>query len=80
MITLILLGIAVVILILSFKKAFSKLNEAKTEWVNQSRFWKLFIIPLLVIIFAIINPIMIQRVDAGHVGVKVNLTGDNRGV
>ena len=32
------------------------------------------------IIFAIIQPFAVERVDAGHVGIKVNLTGDNRGV
>ncbi len=29
---------------------------------------------------AAVNPFVIERVDAGHVGIKVNLTGDNRGV
>ncbi|HJU45675.1 MAG TPA: SPFH domain-containing protein, partial [Chitinophagaceae bacterium] len=29
---------------------------------------------------AAINPFTLERVDAGHVGIKVNLTGDNRGV
>ena len=32
------------------------------------------------IIFALIQPFAVERVDAGHVGIKVNLTGDNRGV
>lgn len=32
------------------------------------------------LIFAFIQPFTIERVDAGHVGIKVNLTGDNRGV
>lgn len=29
---------------------------------------------------ALIQPFKIERVDAGHVGIKVNLAGDNRGV
>ena len=29
---------------------------------------------------ATINPFQLERVDAGHVGIKVNLTGDNRGI
>ena len=33
-----------------------------------------------IIVFSIIQPFTIERVDAGHVGIKVNLTGDNRGV
>lgn len=40
--------------------------------------------PLVIIvsalIIAVINPFRLERVDAGHVGIKVNLTGDNRGV
>ncbi|MGC4233972.1 MAG: SPFH domain-containing protein [Niabella sp.] len=32
------------------------------------------------LILAIIQPLKLERVDAGHVGIKVNLTGDNRGV
>ncbi|HEU4472304.1 MAG TPA: SPFH domain-containing protein [Flavisolibacter sp.] len=35
---------------------------------------------LLFVALAIINPFKIERVDAGHVGIKVNLTGDNRGI
>jgi len=32
------------------------------------------------LIIAAIQPFKLERVDAGHVGIKVNLTGDNRGV
>jgi regulator of protease activity HflC (stomatin/prohibitin superfamily) len=32
------------------------------------------------IVFAFVQPFSIERVDAGHVGIKVNLTGDSRGV
>jgi regulator of protease activity HflC (stomatin/prohibitin superfamily) len=31
-------------------------------------------------ILAIINPINVERIDAGHVGIKVSNVGDNRGV
>lgn len=34
----------------------------------------------LFIVIAMINPFRLERVDAGHVGIKVNLTGDNRGI
>lgn len=34
----------------------------------------------LFMLLAIISPFKVERVDAGHVGIKVNLTGDNRGV
>lgn len=32
------------------------------------------------LIAAVIQPFSLERVDAGHVGIKVNLTGDNRGI
>lgn len=32
------------------------------------------------IIISLIQPVVVERVDAGHVGIKVNLTGDDRGV
>jgi hypothetical protein len=32
------------------------------------------------LIISIIQPFALERVDAGHVGIKVNLTGDDRGV
>jgi len=37
----------------------------------------IFVVGLLI---AIIQPFALDRVDAGHVGIKVNLTGDKRGV
>lgn len=37
-------------------------------------------IGLIGIIGAFIQPFSVERVDAGHVGIKVNLTGDSRGV
>lgn len=43
-----------------------------------------FAIPLAILAFsvvlAVVNPFEMERVDAGHVGIKVNLTGDNRGI
>ncbi|MDP1801427.1 MAG: SPFH domain-containing protein [Bacteroidota bacterium] len=32
------------------------------------------------IIVSLVNPFNLERVDAGHIGLKVNLTGDERGV
>lgn len=37
----------------------------------------LFVVSLIA---AILQPFEVKRVDAGHVGIKVNLTGDNRGI
>jgi regulator of protease activity HflC (stomatin/prohibitin superfamily) len=43
-----------------------------------------FMLPLLVIVVSLIvvtiNPIDVERIDAGHVGIKVSNVGDNRGV
>lgn len=47
-------------------------------------FWKWFLKPLMIFVIGIvvsaINPFSLSRVDAGHIGLKVNLTGDERGV
>ncbi len=51
------------------------LKVEKSTWLTK---------PLLIIILGIIisalNPFSLERVDAGHLGLKVNLTGDARGV
>jgi SPFH domain / Band 7 family len=35
---------------------------------------------LIALVLVVINPIDIERIDAGHVGIKVSNVGDNRGV
>jgi len=51
------------------------LKTQKAKWLTR---------PLLILIIGIIisavNPFSLERVDAGHLGLKVNLTGDARGV
>ena len=42
--------------------------------------WRLFVTVALAWIIALINPIDVERIDAGHVGIKVSNVGDNRGV
>lgn len=39
-----------------------------------------FLLFLLALLISIINPFKIERVDAGHVGIKVKLIGNERGV
>lgn len=34
----------------------------------------------IALVLALVNPIDVQRIDAGHVGIKVSNVGDNRGV
>lgn len=49
-------------------------------WIMSKTFRRILIIPVLLMLFAMINPFKLQRVDAGHVGIKFNLTGDKRGI
>lgn len=52
-------------------------NDYKTEFG-----W--FVMPILIFVVgglvAVFQPYSVERVDAGHVGIKVNLTGNDRGV
>lgn len=50
------------------------------EVPNASLIVKVVGIALVSIIAAIIQPFSLERVDAGHVGIKVKLTGNSRGV
>lgn len=85
MIFLLFLIAAVIVFLLSLKTATPSLKEAakKTDsesWVSTGLFWKLATVPIIIILFGLFNPFSVERVDAGHVGIKVNLTGDARGV
>lgn len=86
MIFLAFLIIAGIIFSLSLKSALPTIKEKIEKsgtidtWAETSNFWRCFYIPIILILFAVFNPFKLERVDAGHVGVKVNLTGDNRGV
>lgn len=51
-----------------------------SEVPNTSLIVKVVGIALVSIIAAIIQPFSLERVDAGHVGIKVKLTGNSRGV
>lgn len=50
----------------------------------KTEFGKWIVRPLLVVLIGLLiafaNPFAVERVDAGHIGLKVNLTGDERGV
>lgn len=47
---------------------------------NGKNLWRPFIALTLALFIAMINPIDMERIDAGHVGIKVSNVGDNRGV
>ena len=42
--------------------------------------WRIFAAAGIGILVAMINPIDVERIDAGHVGIKVSNVGDDRGV
>jgi hypothetical protein len=51
------------------------LKIERMKWLTRP-----ILIFILGIIISAINPFSLERVDAGHIGLKVNLTGDARGV
>lgn len=60
---------------------FAFLYYKKNNLVKKTSTWGITIgIIITGVIIALIQPMKLERVDAGHVGIKVNLTGDNRGV
>lgn len=52
----------------------------QNETSKKSIVLKTFGIVFIGIIISFVQPFAVERVDAGHVGIKVNLTGDDRGV
>lgn len=48
--------------------------------LNPKTIAKLVIVFILAIVISAINPISVERIDVGNVGLKVNNTGDERGV
>lgn len=66
--------IVAVAILFATRKNFN-LNHERAKWLTK---------PILIIVIGIfvsvINPFSLERVDAGHLGLKVNLTGDARGV
>ena len=47
---------------------------------NHSQFIKLIGVLLVSMILGGINPVTVERIDVGHVGLKINNTGDERGI
>lgn len=79
MITIILIALSIVIGFLFIKANFSSIKE-KDTWAESPKFWTGIIITVVGIVLSFIQPFKLERVDAGHVGIKVNLTGDSRGI
>ncbi len=64
-----------------FLNVFRKNTYADENGRFKSRnLWRLFTAFTIALFIAAINPIDVERIDAGHVGIKVSNVGDNRGV
>ncbi len=61
-----------------FRRNFYK--DPETGRIRSKSIGKLITVAAISFVLALINPIDIQRIDAGHVGIKVSNVGDNRGV
>jgi hypothetical protein len=55
-------------------------RDPMTKKFKAKNLWRLLLSFFLAWFIAIINPIDVERIDAGHVGIKVSNVGDNRGV
>jgi SPFH domain / Band 7 family len=55
-------------------------RDAETGRVKVKTVGKLITAAAIAFILSLINPIDVERIDAGHVGIKVSNVGDNRGV
>ena len=55
-------------------------RDPETKNFKTRNLWRLFVALIGAWFIAIINPIDVERIDAGHVGIKVSNVGDNRGV
>jgi hypothetical protein len=55
-------------------------RDAETGRVKVKTVGKLITAAVIAFILSLINPIDVERIDAGHVGIKVSNVGDNRGV
>ncbi len=78
MVTTILIIIVVAIFAFYMYKLFH--NETLTSKQENATLTKYIVLGVFGVIAAVIQPFTIERVDAGHVGIKVMLTGDDRGV
>ena len=82
--------ISIIIIIAALLFAAGVLVSTRKDYTEEDKYGRVFIKPgwfvkpiviaSVGIIIGIVQPYSIERVDAGNVGIKVNLTGDERGV
>lgn len=79
MITLVCIVLALIVAFFYFKVKWTAIQETDS-WIESSAFWKGIGVTVVGLAIALIQPFALERVDAGHVGIKVQLSGDSRGV
>lgn len=58
----------------------STYKDPENRRFKAKNIWRLLVTVFAAWIIALINPIDVERIDAGHVGIKVSNVGDSRGV
>lgn len=70
--------------IVFFLVSLAILFRTRKNFNLKTEIWKWLTRPVLIfiigILISLVNPFSLERVDAGHIGLKVNLTGNERGV
>ena len=59
---------------------FDTYRDPETRQFKPKNLWRIFLAVMIAWFAALINPISVERIDAGHVGIKVSNVGDDRGV
>ena len=76
----IIIAFTVIALVTAFKNGVTKKTSYGSDVMDITKLGKPLLIFIVGLFLGMIQPYAIERVDAGHVGIKVNLTGDKRGV
>src|SRR6187549_972761 len=79
MITLICI-VATLIVAAGYLRASRKKTEESSSGMKRSSLYKALGMFIIGLILSLVQPFSLERVDAGHVGIQVHLTGDSRGV
>jgi len=78
MITVVFIVVSLIVTGVLLKANYPKFKDG--IWAESWAFWSVMLTGLSLIVASFIQPFSLDRVDAGHVGIKVNLSGDDRGV
>ena len=83
--TLIFLGFLIAAVLVAIKTKDKMFVTTQTRYGNENNFQPMWLVKpiglfLVGIILASVQPYAIEKIDAGHKGLKINLIGDQRGV